>query len=94
MARDILSEYGPDHSAPAHSPGHSGLTTDGGKPYCCAIHNYSPPTGPIHQGGERPGLPGGVNVGSDQMATTHGGAVGSPGNHGTNHGNKGSQGSY
>jgi len=69
-------------------------TTDGGKPYCKPIYNYKPPTGPIHQGGEGPGLRGGANVGHDQQAHGHGGAIGSPGNHGVNHGNCGSQGRH
>lgn len=93
MARDILNEFGPDHHAATHSPGSSGLTTDGGKPYC-KPGDYSPPAGPIHQGGEGPGLRGGVNAGHDQKLTATGGAVGSPGLHGINHGNKGSQGSH
>jgi hypothetical protein len=93
MARDILSEYGPDHHAPAHSPGSSGLTTDGGKPYC-KPGDYSPPAGPINQNSEGPGLRGGTNTGHDQKATSNDGAVGSSGLHGSNLGNKGSQGSY
>jgi hypothetical protein len=91
--KDILSEYGPDYHVPAHSPGSSGLTTDGGKPYCKPI-DYHSPEGPIHQTHEGPGLRGGANTGHDQVTTTNGGAVGSPGNHGTNHGNCGSQGSH
>lgn len=91
MGRDILSEYGPDHHSPAHSPGSSGLTTDGGKPYSKGA-NYSPPKGPLHQGGEGPGLRGGVNSGTHNMPTAHDDL--SKGGHGSNHGNKGSQGSY
>lgn len=93
MARDILSEYGPDHHSPTHSPGSSGVTTDGGKPYRKSLP-YSHPAGPIHQGGEGPGLRGGINTGHDQMTTAHDDCCGSPGNHGVNHGNKGSQGRH
>ena len=93
MARDILSEYGADHHSPSHSPGSSGLTTDGGKPYT-KPGSYSPPTGPINQGFEGPGLRGGVNTGSSNVTTAHDSLGGSPGNHGTNHGNKGSQGRH
>lgn len=94
MARDILREYGPEHHAPAHSPGSSGVTTDGGKPYNNPSMCYCPPVGPINQNFEGPGLRGGANDGNHNMPTTHDSVGGSPGNHGLNHGNKGSQGSY
>jgi hypothetical protein len=93
MARDILSEYGPNYHRSNVGVGSSGLTTDGGKPYCHP-EKYSPPQGPKHQSGEGPGLRGGVNTGHDQMPTNHDHSGGSPGNHGTNHGNVGSQGRH
>jgi hypothetical protein len=94
MPRDILSEYGPEYDAPDHSPGHSGVTTDGGKPYCKPVMNYQPPTGPINRHFQRPGLPGGTNLGNQNGPSGHDPLGGNPGLGGQNHGNKGSQGRH
>jgi hypothetical protein len=88
MARDILSEYGNDISHP-QAP----RATSGGDEVPRDVMNYESPTGPLDMHYERPGLGGGTNCGSGQMPTS-GLTSGGPGNHGTNHGNKGSQGSY
>lgn len=66
MARDILSEYGPD-SASNEKP----RAEHGGCMYPRDVHNYQPPVGPS-------------NVNDSK----------SPGLHGNNHGNSGTQGRH
>ena len=61
MARDILSEYGPDHKSSKGETGRSGLTTDGGKPYCGDVKNYKHPQGPTSIGNRGVGLGGTVH---------------------------------
>ena len=87
MPRDILSEFGNDVSHP-QAP----RATNGGD-MPVKLEHYEHPAGPLDMYFERPGLPGGTNCGNGQMPTS-GLTSGGPGNHGTNHGNKGSQGSY
>ena len=70
MARDILSEYGPESPSPKEGPGSSGLTTEGGKPYEQSV-KYSPPQGPKHMMNERPGLMGGENNGNKGSQGRH-----------------------
>lgn len=61
-----------------------GITQSKDLPYC-------PPQGPTSLGNKGPGL-GGSNHGHGQRSSQDKGEFsGSPGNHGTNHGNKGSQ---
>lgn len=85
MARDILSEYGPDRRANSGS-------VSGGVTRARDVMNYSAPKGPM--GINNPQSPGlhGENIGS---AGTQGkgsaSSSGSPGLHGTNKGNSGSQ---
>jgi hypothetical protein len=59
MARDILSEFGPDRPAHKESHGSSGLATGGGQPVKHDVHNYAMPQGPtnIHDAAS-PGLKG------------------------------------
>lgn len=83
MARDILSEYGPDKSMHRAARATSGGVTQAKPlPYC-------PPCGPIGTGHSGPGL-GGTNFGNAQKHYPSRDS-GSPGVHGTNRGNKGSQ---
>lgn len=65
-------------------------TRDGGKPNVKPLP-YSPPKGPSNQHRERPGLGGSVSRCGSQGHHTSDGTSGSPGLHGTNKGNKGSQ---
>jgi hypothetical protein len=54
MARDILSEYGPDKSSPQAS-----RATSGGVETAKPIHNYKPPVGPTNINDPKsPGLHG------------------------------------
>ena len=65
-------------------------TRDGGKPFKKSMMNYSPPVGPIGLSQSSVGL-GGDNHGCGcDGSNEH--MTGTPGNHGTNHGNCGSQG--
>jgi hypothetical protein len=92
MARDILNEYGPDYHGSKVPEGHSGISTDGGKPYC-KQETYSPPVGPHNIMREGPGLRGGINAGNVNQPTAHDDL----GAHHTgvmNHGNCGSQGRH
>lgn len=96
MARDILSEFGPNTPRPRNETGSSGMSTDGGKPYVKS-EKYSMPVGPIN-GTKGPGI-GDVEprygMGGERLGEAgEREFTGSPGNHGRNHGNKGSQGSY
>ena len=88
MARDILGEYGPE----AHKP-QAGRATSGGVEQAKDVMHYRPAEGPLYQHFEHPGLGGGTNCGSGQKPVSYE-TSGSPGNHGTNHGNKGSQGEH
>lgn len=97
MARDILGEFGPEYHGTREGLSHSGQTTDGGKPYCNP-EPYSPPVGPREMMRERPGV-GHVEprygMAGESLGEMPGQEfTGSPGNHGKNHGNKGTQGSY
>ncbi len=68
-------------------------TRDGGKPYRYT-EKYSPPIGPRYINNTGPGLRGGENFGNGQKSFDDVDSTsGSPGNHGTNHGN-GQQGEY
>ena len=90
MARDILSEYGPDYNAPQKP-----VASDGGRVGSVKNdHDYCPPVGPTRLTDVNgPGLHGG-NAGNANKPTANDGVGGRPGNHGTNHGNCGSQGRY
>ena len=85
MARDILSEYGPDARKPQASRAGAG-----GVMQARDVMNYSPPTGPTNIGDAKsPGLHG-HNCGNagTQGSYSHDsdGGSGSPGLHGSNHG--------
>jgi hypothetical protein len=85
--RDILGDYGPG----AYKPQASRATTGGAS---VRQGNYSPPQGPTRlMSTNGPGLHG-ANAGNENKPTADDGAVGSPGNHGTNYGNCGTQGEY
>ena len=81
MARDILSEYGPDSHQPQAARARSGGVTD------AKSLPYSPPCGPIGIGHSGPGL-GGENCGNAGTQGTRGprDTSGSPGLHGDNRG--------
>ena len=85
--RDILSEYGSDISHPQAPPATSGGETT------AKLERYEHPSGPLAMHYEHPGLGGGTNCGSGQQPMSHE-TSGSPGNHGINYGNKGSQGEH
>ena len=87
MARDILSEYGPDKAS--HD---AGRATNGGQMPVRDVRNYAAPQGPkgIMQSG--PGLHG-SNSGNTRQPTGKS-SSGSPGIGGTNHGCCGSQGRH
>lgn len=62
MARDILSEFGPDHNSSKGSTGSSGLSSGGGKPERKDVHAYKPPRGPSSINNPKaPGLHGDVH---------------------------------
>ena len=85
MARDILSEYGRDSGAPQRpSASHGGCMP------VKDVRNYSPPQGPKGMSHVGPGL-GGHNCGTTNKPTGCDGGSGSPGLHGQNKGNEGSQ---
>ena len=86
MPRDILSEYGPDSNPPQRPS-----ATNGGRMPVRDVMNYSPPQGPKNINDPKgPGLHG-HNCGITNRPTGSDGAAGSPGLHGTNRGNKGTQ---
>ena len=88
MARDILSEYGPDSPANQKPRASSGGVTEA-KPL-----PYSPPQGPTTFSHVGPGLAGHTNYGNcgtQGHYDVHCKTSGSPGLHGDNKGNKGSQ---
>jgi hypothetical protein len=85
MTKDILSEYGPDSPADQKP-----RASNGGVMPVRDVRNYSPPQGPSGIMHEGIGL-GGSNTGHGQRHSS-GDRAGSPGLHGTNHGNCGSQG--
>ena len=88
MARDILSEYGPE--SPQHQ---AARATNGGKMPVRDVHNYSPPKGPLSIHDHGPGLHEN-NYGNCGTQGRHSEAVGTTGHPGIdhdNHGNKGSQ---
>ena len=53
MARDILSEYGPEHHSPQQPRARSG-----GVEKARDVHNYQPPQGPTGHMQQGPGLHG------------------------------------
>lgn len=65
------------------------LGNNGGKPIVKPLP-YSPPVGPTGMGHQGPGL-GGDSYGNGQQPVCYERLSGSPGNGGTNHGNKGTQ---
>jgi hypothetical protein len=88
MAREILSEYGPDADKPQASRATSGWCTEAKTlPYCS-------PVGPIGLGNRTVGL-GGANLGnagSQGKSSLHSdGGAGAPGIGGENHDEEGSQ---
>lgn len=87
MARPILSEFGPDSYKPQAEP-----ASCGGVLKARDVMNYQPPTGPINQKRPGPGLKGGTYLGEGPRFMDHDPVTGSPGIHGTNYGNAGSQG--
>lgn len=84
MARDILSEYGPD--SPQHQRARA---THGGQMPVQDVRDYKHPQGPMGiTGNERPGLGGDNygNCGTQGPEARRPGESGSPGLHGTNRG--------
>lgn len=82
MARDILSEFGPESRQP-QAPRASG----GGQMQPRDVMNYKPPQGPMGMMHSGPGL-GGTNCGNagTQNCNTAPRSSGSPGIGGNNHG--------
>jgi hypothetical protein len=84
MARDILSQYGPD----THQP-QPPRASSGGVTRARDVHNYCPPQGPTNINDPKgPGLHG-TNHGHKQCAVHD--KEGHPRISSTSHGNKGSQ---
>ena len=87
MARDILSEFGPDMSG---SRSVDNRASNGGQRPVRDVMNYSPPTGRAGSTAG-PGLGGDSADKAEQFGCGCGSSSGSPGLHGTNHGVCGSQ---
>ena len=85
MAKDILSEYGPN----THKPMRPGARS-GGVTQARDVHNYQHPQGPTNLHHSGPGL-GGDNYGHGQQPVCREREYGSQGIKGTNKGNRGSQ---
>lgn len=89
MARDILSEYGPESRGESHVS-----NLKGGVERARDVHNYSPPKGPLNiNDSQSPGLHGSNlgNCGTQGCHDMGARSSGSPGLHGTNKGNRGTQ---